>query len=52
MELYQEIVAKGFTGSLDLVQRFVGTWREQPRVESMVGTRRLSYRRAIIWRSF
>lgn len=31
VELYQEIVAKGFTGSLDLVQRFVATWREKPR---------------------
>ncbi len=31
VELYQEIVAKGFTGSLDLVQRFVVDWREKPR---------------------
>ena len=31
VELYQEIVAKGFTGSLDLVQRFVVAWREKPR---------------------
>jgi transposase len=29
--LYTEIVAQGFTGSLDLVQWFVATWREKPR---------------------
>jgi transposase len=29
--LYEEIVAQGFTGSIDLVQRFVASWRTQPR---------------------
>jgi transposase len=29
--LYQEIVARGFAGSPDLVQRFVASWREKPR---------------------
>ncbi len=29
--LYAEILAQGFTGSLDLVQRFVLAWREKPR---------------------
>jgi transposase len=29
--LYAEIAQQGFTGSIDLVQRFVASWRTQPR---------------------